>query len=68
MGGSGTNDPTIVIRHGKVNMEPNPFPMVATVAGDTEGKDNRAGGKTQHFRAIELNDVERFSGTICSSI
>ena len=68
MGGSGTNDPTIVVRHGKVNMESNPLPVVATVAGDAKGKDNGAGGKTQDFRAIELNDVERLSGTIGRSI
>jgi hypothetical protein len=68
MGGSGTNDSTIVVRHGKVNVEPNPLPVVATVAGNAEGKDNGAGGKTQHFRTIELNDVERLSGTIGRSI
>ena len=68
MGGSGTNDPTGMVGHGKVNMEPNSFPVVATVAGDTEGKDHGARGETQHFRTIELNDVERLSGTIGRSI
>lgn len=68
MGDSGTNDSTSMVGHGKVNMEPNSFPVVATVAGDTKGEDNGAGGETQHFRTIELNDVERLSGTIGRSI
>lgn len=68
MCGSGTNDSTSMIGHGKVNVEPNSLPVVATVAGDAEGKDNGAGGETQHFRTIELNDVERLSGTIGRSI
>lgn len=68
MGGSGTNDSTSVVGHGKVDMEPNSLPVVAAVAGDAEGKDNGAGGETQHFRTIELNDVKRLSGTIGRSI
>jgi hypothetical protein len=64
MGGSGTNDSTSMVGHGKVNMEPNSLPVVATVAGNTKGKDDGARGETQHFRTIELNDVERLSGTI----
>lgn len=68
MGGSGTNDSTSMVGHGKVNMEPNSLPVVATVACDTKGKDNCARGETQHLRTIELNDVERFSGAIGRSI
>ena len=64
MGGSGTNDSTSMVGHGKVDMEPNSLPVVATVAGDAKGKDNGSRGETQHFRTIELNDVERLSGTV----
>jgi hypothetical protein len=68
MGGSGTDNSTSMVGHGKVNMEPNSLPVVATVAGDAKGKDNGARGETQHFGTIELNDIERLSGTIGRSI
>jgi hypothetical protein len=64
VGGSCANDSTIVVGHGKVNMKPNSLPVVTTVAGNTEGKDNGARGEAQDFRTIELNDVERLSRTI----
>jgi hypothetical protein len=68
MGGSSTNDSTGVVGHGKVDMETNSLPVVATVARNAEGKDNGARGEAQHFRTIKLNDVERLSRTIGRSI
>jgi hypothetical protein len=57
-----------MVGHGKVNMEPNAFAVVAAITSDTQWEDDSARGEAEHFRAVELNNVERLGRTISCSI
>ena len=68
MCGPGTNNSAGVVGHGEMNMEPNSLAMVTTVTGDTQRKDNGTRREAEHFRTVELNNVERLSCAIGRSI
>lgn len=51
-----------------MNMEPNSLAVVTTVTGDTQRKDNGTRREAEHFRTVELNNVERLSCAIGRSI
>jgi hypothetical protein len=68
MCGPGTNNSASVVGHGEMNMEPNSLAVVTTVTGDAQWKDNRTRREVEHFRAVELNDVEGLSCAIGRSI
>ena len=42
-----------------MDVEANSLAVVTTVASDAEREHDGTGGKAEHFRAIELDDVER---------
>jgi hypothetical protein len=64
----GTNNSAGVVGHSEMDMEPNSLAVVTAVTGDTQWKDNGTRREAEHFRTVELNDVEGLSCAIGRSI
>ena len=51
-----------------MNVEANTLAVMTTITSDAQWEHDGTRGKTEHFRAIELNDVERFIGATSGGI
>ena len=51
-----------------MNVEANTLAVVTTITSDAQWEHDGTRGKAEHFRAIELNDVERLIGTTSGGI
>ncbi len=51
------HDPTGVVEHGEVEMEPYLLPMMAAVTGNPQRQYHRTRREVKYLRAVELQDI-----------